>query len=305
MKKILAAACIVAAIATGCKKEQHNDAGTVNDAVAASPSPAPCATKYLNLVVDPGTGQSLLYVVYNTPGNPPVSVVNINGSAGNNVIGSSSLLTTVTFMTGLAFDPATSTCYGITGSTGSHPQSLITFNVGDPNVVTITPLSSANRINLSDIERNPFTGRYNAINRAPVFNNRIVEVNVFTGLVTPLPSSTGLTSLRGLAMDPGGKIYVSNMVAGGNGDIYVIDPFTGGVILGPCAYPGTIAPGVLGSGAEMGLHFDDVCSNLLVTGNYTGTGTLLTDGLPACLGGPVYNSIPSGVKPTVDFARLN
>lgn len=310
MKKIIAGLLMVSAIVAlnGCKKENTeavNDATTESQTGTATAAPAACGTKYLNLVVDPSTGQSLLYVVYNSPSNPPVSVVNINGSAGNNTIGSSSPATTVTFMTGLSFDPATSICYGITGGAGSHPHSLVTFNVGDPNVVTITPLVSLSRINLSDIERNPWNGKYYAINRASSTNNRLVDVNVGTGAVTNLPSGTGLTSLRGLAMDPGGKIYVSNMVFGGNGDIYVVDPLTGATILGPCAYPGTIAPGVLGPGAEMGLHFDDVCTNLLVTGNYTGPGTLLTDGLPACLGGPSYTSIASGVKPTVDFARLN
>lgn len=300
---------MVSAIAAlnGCKKENAEavDQAQKTESQPGSAAAAACGTKYLNLVVDPSTGQSLLYVVYNSPSNPPVTVVNINGSAGNNVIGSSSAATTVTFMTGLAFDPATSICYGITGSAGSHPQSLITFNVGDPNVVTITPLVSLSRINLSDIERNPWNGKYYAINRAPAANNRLVDVNVGTGAVTNLPSGTGVTNLRGLAMDPGGKIYVSSMVFGGNGDIYVVDPLTGATILGPCAYPGTIAPGVLAAGAEMGLHFDDVCTNLLVTGNYTGIGTLLTDGLPACLGGPAYTSISGGVKPTVDFARLN
>lgn len=308
MKKILAAAFFAAAFITGCKKEIAEPApaaGEAGEAAASAAASPGCGTKYLNLVVDPSTGQSLLYVVYNTPSNPPVTVVNINGSAGNNIIGSSSLSTTVTFMTGLSFDPNTSICYGITGGAGSHPHSLVTFNVGDPNVVTITPLVSFSRINLSDIERNPWNGRYYAINRASGINNRIVDVNVGSGAVTNYPSGTGLGSLRGLAMDPGGKLYVSNMIAGGNGDIYVVDPLTGGLILGPCAYPGAIAPGVLGTGAEMGLHFDDVCTNLLVTGNYTGVGTLLTDGLPVCLGGPSYTSIPSGVKPTVDFARLN
>jgi len=202
MKKIIAGLLMVSAIATysSCKK-QEADPGTqpLNENSSATPAAAAtaCGTKYLDLVVDPSSGQSLLYVVYNSPSNAPVSVVNINGSAGNNTIGSSSPGTTVTFMTGLAFDPATSTCYGITGSAGSHPHSLIKFNVGDPNVVSIFPLVSLSRFNLSDIELNPGTGKYNAINRAPTTNNRIVEVDVTTGNITSLPSGTGLTLLRG------------------------------------------------------------------------------------------------------------
>jgi DNA-binding beta-propeller fold protein YncE len=223
-------------------------------------------------------------------------VVAINGSLGTNQIGN------VSKMTGLSFDPATSTCYGITSNGGSNPNSLIKFNVGDPNVVGITPLISpfAN-MNLSDIERNPWNGRYYAVDRA---NNRLVTVNVNTGLVTYLPNVLGF-SPAGLAMDCGGKIYLMRM-SGATGNVYVADPNTGGVILGPCAYPGAIIPGpVIGLNTEMGLHFDCDCTFRLVTGNFSGSSYQLTDGLPACLGGPVYTALPNSIKPTVDFSRLN
>jgi hypothetical protein len=311
MKKIMTGLLFVSAVAgfSSCSKQTESGeqkALTANkaEASAAAPAPTACATKYLDLVIDPATGGSFLYSIVNSPSNPPVAVNNVIGSAGNNQIGSSLPATTVTRMTGLSFDPATSTCYGITGAGGSHPNSLIKFNVGDPNVVGIAPLiSPGGPINLSDIERNPFNGKYYAINRAAAANNRLVIVDVTTGIVTFLPLSTGLP-LRGLAMDPGGKIYLMRMT-GASGNVYVADPLTGGIILGPCPYGIVISPGVIGANAEMGLHFDDVCTNLLITGNFTGTAFQLTDALPVCLGGPVPPSIPVGIKPTVDFSRLN
>lgn len=310
MRKIITGVLLVSLIAaySSCKKEtvsEEQQASTVNtaDAKAGAPGPEACGTKYLDLVVDPIGGGSFLYKIDNTPSNPPVTVTNLNGSAGNNQIGSSLPATTVTRMTGLSYDPTTGTCWGITGNAGSHPNSLIKFNLGDPNVVGITPLLSTGIINLSDIEKNPWNGRYYAINRANPGNNSLVIVDVNTGVVNALPLTTGLP-LRGLAMDPGGKIYLMRMT-GASGNVYVADPLTGGLILGPCPYGVIIAPGVLGPNTEMGLHFDDVCTNLLVTGNFAGTNIILTDALPACLGGPVPPSVPINIKPTVDFSRLN
>lgn len=314
MKKIIALSLVItaAAVYSSCTKQKETDnriaettapGNTVSNAAPPSAAAA-CATKYLNLVIDPATGGSFLFKIDNSPSNPPVTITALNGSAGNNQIGSSSIATTVFKMTGLSYDPATGVCYGITGNGGSHPNSLIKFNLADPNVVSIAPLvSPGGAIDLSDIERNPFNGRYYAINRAVPANNRLVVVNVATATVTFLPLSTG-QPLRGLAMDPGGKIYLMRMT-GISGNVSVADPNTGGIILGPCAYGVVIAPGVLGPNAEMGLHFDDVCTNLLITGNFNGTSFRLTDALPVCLGGPVPPSIPVGIKPTVDFARLN
>lgn len=311
MRKIISGLLLVSLIAgySSCKKETVSEkppAPVADNAgsAAAGPAPAACATKYLNLAIDPVGGGSFLYKIDNTPSNPPVAVTNMNGSAGNNQIGSSLPATTVTRMTGLSYDPITGVCWGITGNAGSHPNSLIKFSLADPNVVGIIPLiSPGGAINLSDIERNPWNGRYYAINRAVAANNRLVTVDINTGVVNFLPLTTGLP-LRGLAMDPGGKIYLMRMT-GASGNVYVADPLTGGLILGPCPYGVVIAPGVLGANSEMGLHFDDVCTNLLVTGNFSGTSNILTDALPACLGGPVPPSVAVPIKPTVDFARLN
>jgi hypothetical protein len=298
MKKVsifsLAAVCLLGA--ASCKKQTASEEAIASSSEIKNALPnaaLACNTKYLDLVVDAGGGGgSFLYRIDNTPSNPPF---------GNTALGQ---IGAVTFMTGLSYDPATGICYGITGNAGSNPNSIIRFNLATPAIVGITPLiSTGGAINLTDIELNPAFGRYYAINRAAANNNRIVIVDVNTGVVTFLPLTTGLP-LRGLAMDPGGKIYVMRMT-GTSGNVYVVDPGTGGIILGPCAYPGVISPGVLGANAEMGLHFDDVCSQRLVTGNFTGTNFQLTDGLPACLGGPLYAVIVNAIKPTVDFSRLN
>jgi hypothetical protein len=60
-----------------------------------------------------------------------------------------------------------------------------------------------------------------------------------------------------------------------------------------------------GANAKMGLHFDDICTNLLATGNFSGNAFQLTDGYPACLGTPSYTAAPDVINPAVDFSRLN
>jgi hypothetical protein len=297
MKKMIAGFMLLSAIVVynSCKK-QTNGMGSPslheNSDIGNAAAPLACGTRYLNLFLDPA-GRSFVSRIDNTPSNPLVV---------NTFIGQ---IGTVTFMTGLSYDPLTNICYGITGNTGSNPNSVISFNLATPALVSIIPLfSPGGAINLSDIERNPGLGGYYAINRAVATNSRIVTVNVTSGLVTFLPLSTGQV-LRGLAMDPGGKIYVMRTNAGGTGTVSVIDPFTGGVILPtPCPYTGIITPGGVAN-AEMGLHYDDVCTRLLVTGNFTGTSFQLTDGLPTCLGGSFYTALPGSIRPTVDFSRLN
>ncbi|MBL7726057.1 MAG: hypothetical protein JNM68_00145 [Dinghuibacter sp.] len=293
MKKMFAGLVALTIIAGSCKKQDSETGTSPLTAERETPVTEACGSKYLNLVIDAaGGGQSYLYRVDNSPSNPPV-LVSFIGQIGN-----------VTFMTGISYDPASGVGFGVTGNAGSNPNSLVKFDVNIPSNFGVTPLLATFPINLSDIERNPWNGRYYAINRAVANNNSLVIVDINTGVVTQLPSSTG-QPLRGLAMDPGGKIYVMRTVAGGNGRVSVIDPTTGAVIppFNQCPYPGVISPGGLAN-AEMGLHFDDICTNLLVTGNFTGTNIQLTDGYPACLGPAAYTALPNSLRPTVDFSRL-
>jgi hypothetical protein len=297
--KIFSGLALVAmmGLSVSCKKDNSDAMPATesgNSERTQAPAAALCATKYLNLVVDPSTGGSFLYKIENSPSNPVVVVDPINGSLGNNQIGS------VTRMTGLSYDPVSGVCFGVTGNAGSNPNSIVKFALSDPNVVSIAGILSTSPLNLSDIEKNPFNGRYYAINRA---TNRLAVIDLATLTSTDLPGALPV-QMRGLAMDPGGKIYLLRTV-GASGNIYVANPGTGGIILGPCAYPGAISPGVFFNNAEAGLHFDDVCTNRLVTGNAAGNNFQLTDGLPTCLGGPLYTALPNSIKPTVDFARLN
>lgn len=280
---------------SSCKKQNsETDSARVTGDREIPMAAAACGTKYLNLVIDAGAGgASHLFKVENSPSNPPVTYSYI-GQIG-----------AVTFMTGISYDPVSGNGYGVTGNTGSNPNSLVKFDINVPSSVSIAPLSATFPINLSDIERNPANGLFYAINRAVANNNRLVTVDINTGVVTQLPLSTG-QPLRGLAMDPGGKIYVMRTTAGGNARVSVIDPTTGAVIppYNQCPYPGIVSPGGIAN-AEIGLHFDDVCVQKLVTGNFTGTGFQLTDGYPACLGPASYTALPNSLKPTVDFSRLN
>ena len=299
--KILA----VAVLATGlfsCKKEMGKspvkelDEGTVTNATAA------CQPGYYNLALD-NVGKSYVYKVSGSPSAGPVVVSPIIGSNGDNIVGSSSPLTTVFKMTGLSYDPTTGTAWGLTGNAGNFPNSLIKFSIGDPNVVGIVSLTTACGINLdlSDIERDPTTGRYYAINRGTANpDNRIVVIDITTGIVNCLPNFIPVpTALRGLTFGCNGQLYVLNAV-NTTGKVLQINKATGAII-GSWAYPGVITPGGVGA-PEMGLHFDCSCINQFITGSFTG-GPLLTDGLPAGLGGPLYNSLLGVIKPTVDFAR--
>jgi len=69
-------------------------------------------------------------------------------------------------------------------------------------------------------------------------------------------------------------------------------------------YPGAITSAPVVPIPDMGLHFDCACIGRFITGSFNPTViTLMTDGLPAALGGPVYNASLFALKPTVDFAR--
>ncbi len=295
---------LIAIVLFSCKKtpvDQKNAEATIAG-TSVSSAAAACQPVYYNLALD-NIGQGYVYKIGGSPSAGPVVVVPINGSAGNNIVGSSTAATTVLKMTGLAYDPTTGVAWGITGNGGTHPNSLIKFAIGDPNVVSIVPLLSACGIalNLSDIERDPTTGRFFAINNSAVNpDNRVVVINIGTATVNCLPNFIAAgTNLRGLTFDCAGRLFVLNAV-NTTGKILQINPGTGAIVAS-FGYPGIITPGGVGA-PEMGLHFDCNCIGQFITGSFTG-GPLLTDGLPAGLGGPLYNSLLGVIKPTVDFAR--
>ena len=262
-----------------------------------------CQPLMYNLVVDSVTGFSYIFKVAGSPGAGPVNV------APYIVTGTNQLKTCsgapVLFATGLAYEPSTGTFYGTTGIVGPNPNSIFKFM--DPNCVTIGPASNlcGLSLNLSDVERDQTTGVYYAINRGTVApNNRIVKLGLpalFTVNCLPNPLPVGLNA-RGLTFNCNGQLYVMH-TSGATGILAFVDKTTG--ILGATnPYPGPITTSASVAIPDLGLHFDCGCINRFITASYNPFSLpLMTDGLPAGLGGPVYNPMVGVMKPTVDFAR--
>jgi hypothetical protein len=160
-------------------------------------------------------------------------------------------------------------------------------------------------LNLSDVERDQTTGTYYAINRGTTApNNRIVKLGLpglFTVNCLPNPLPVGLNA-RGLTFNCNGQLYVMH-TTGSTGVIVFVDKVTG--LNGPSfVYPGPIASSAAVATPELGLHFDCTCIGRFITAGFNlYSSPLMTDGLPTGLGGPVYNALLGGLKPTVDFAR--
>jgi hypothetical protein len=256
-----------------------------------------------NLVVDSVTGFSYIFKVAGSPGAGPISVTPYVVSGTNQLKDCSGV--PILFASGLAYEPSSGVFYGTTGLTGSVPNAIFKFT--DPNCTSIAPAtaSCAIALDLSDVERDQTTGVYYAINRGTTApNNRIVQLGLpgsFSVSCLPNPLPVGLRA-RGLTFDCNGQLYVMH-VSGASGTLVYVNKATG-LNGATYPYPGAIA----GSGAvavpDLGLHFDCSCIKRFITGSYNPAALpLMTDGLPSGLGGPIYNSVPGALKPTVDFAR--
>jgi hypothetical protein len=262
-----------------------------------------CMPFMYNLAVDSVSGGSYVYKVTGSPGAGPVTVVPYVVSGSNQLKDCSGI--PIKNASGLAYDPATGIFYGTTGITGSIPNAIFKFT--DPNCVTITPATNTCGLvlNLSDVERDQTTGAYYAINRGTVApNNRIVRLGL-PGAPTvnclPNPLPVGLNA-RGLTFNCNGQLYVMH-TTGTAGIVVFVNKATG-LNGAAAAYPGPITTFAAVPTPEMGLHFDCGCIKRFITGSFNPiTATLMTDGLPASLGGPFYNAATGVLKPTVDFAR--
>jgi hypothetical protein len=299
----------VAAIATlalvKCKKQTSYDEVFTNAAQmvenkgadASSSNAVACTPVYWDLVVIPGGGTSFVYKIGGTPSCGPVTVSLLGQVKCAGV--------PVTFMTGLAYEPASGTFYGTTGPGSVPANSLIKFTAATIANATCVPLVNTCGIvlNVSDIERNQVTGGYYAINRGTVAaNQRVVTINVGTAQVGCLACTIPLNyNPRGLTFDCVGTMWLMS-VAGINGTL--LKTTAAGCVTTVCPYPGPITPAPGVNVPEMGLHYD-CCCNLFVTGNYdpTAFAPLLTNGLPACIGPASYASVSGAIRPTVDFAR--
>lgn len=316
MKRIFLAILATATILgfSACRKEvkqlpadPEKITGT-NELSATAPAAAACGFRYLALTVSPN-GQSRLWAITNSPGNPAIFVNPVNGSAGNNIIGFTAPGGGgIPFMTGISYEPATNLVYGTTGAVGPLPNRLIRFSLANPNVTVNAPVATCGGValNLSDIERNQVTGQYLAINRSgAALSNRILQINVGAPSATCLAATIPVgIQLRGLTYDCGGRIQVMQPVAA-TGNVYALTA-AGGIGAGPFPYPGVVTTAGVGT-PEIGLHWDCVCINRLITGSGNQPNPLLTDGLPAALGGPIYFAAPTpvAIPAIVDFARWN
>lgn len=311
MKSIhLAIMATVLLLFAACKKQTTDEKNQVPETTVPEVQTlavAACVPGMYNLAIDPGTGFSYLYKVSGSPSAGPVTVTPVIGSAGTNQ------LTTCTgvpirFATGLSYETTTGTFYGTTGIAPSSPVNHI-LKFTDPNCVStaaaVTTCGIA--LNLSDVERDPTSGIYYAINRGTANpHNRVVRLGLPSNTTVnclPNPLSPSLF-LRGLTITLSGKLYVM-AVSGTSGRLLDINKVSG-LMTAAYSYPGPITPGPGVNIPEMGLHHDSICVNRFITGNYdpVGPAPLMTDGIPMGLpGGPVYSSLPAVLKPTVDFAR--
>jgi len=285
-----------------CKKNVTADK-TTPPLSAGKTANEECQPPMYNLAVDSASGFSFIYKVVGSPGAGPISVSPYIVSSTNQLTDCGS--NPIRYATGLAYDPTTGTFWGTTGITGPTPNRILKFT--DPNCVTIMPAINACGIalNLSDVERDQTTGAFYAINRGTVApNNRIVKLGIpgpptVNCLPNPLP--VGLNA-RGLTFNCNGQLYVMH-TSGTSGIIVFVDKLTG-LNGASFPYPGVIAPFVTVPTPELGLHFDCGCIGRFITGGFNPVSApLMTDGLPAGLGGPIYFSALGALKPTVDFAR--
>jgi hypothetical protein len=292
---------------TACKKSVTSDnpspALDVPADKAGSAAIAACQPPMYNLVVESVSGFSYIFKVAGSPGAGPISVTPYIVSGTNQLKDCSGA--PILYATGLAYDPTTHIFYGTTGIAGPTPN--VIFKFMDPNCVSIS--AAVNMcglvLDLSDVERDQTTGVFYAINRGTVApNNRIVKLGIpgpATVNCLPNPLPVGLHA-RGLTFNCNGQLYVMH-TSGSSGTIVFVDKATG-LIGSSYPYPGPITSSPAVPIPELGLHFDCNCIKRFITGSYNpASATLFTDGLPSGLGGPIYNSLLGGLKPTVDFAR--
>ena len=289
-------------IFAGCKKHVTKEKEVTGQGGQTEKSDMSCKPRMYSLTVDPGTGFSYIYGISGSPGAGPVT------TSPYVVGGTNQLLTCgnvpITYATGITWDPINKEFVGVTGNLSSFPDHILRFS--DPNCVTVTPaIDGCNGLNLdlSDIERDPVTGEYFAINRHPMmmFHNRIVKINLNVVVCLPMSLPVAIHA-RGLTFNCLGHLFIMD-VAGMGGSVRRINKATGANFF-VAAYPGNIAP----AGAafpEMGLHWDCDCIHRFITANFDPIGPIpiMTDGIMPPLGPVTYNVNAGVLRYTVDFAR--
>ena len=132
--------------------------------------------------------------------------------------------TTPIGLTGLAVHPQTGVYYAITSAQSTaHPQSLVTLDPATGNASLVGELKYAG----SDI----------AFNRAGILfiwlpgTSQLGFVNLTSGVVTPIGTARGAGAPAGLAIDAGGKAFITPTGAAGTLDN--VDIATGALTPGP------------------------------------------------------------------------
>ena len=262
------------------------------------------APQYYQLQVDPGTGVSRLNLITETCSSGTVTVTQITGSHSDNQIGS--LYTPPTYLTGLSFDERTGKFYATNGS-----DQIIKFYLSDINdasyaPTTVTNLTGDTYLELYDIERDPHTGYYFAINRHPnaPYVSRVVVVDTFfNARYVPYRAGTFYSGsdIKGLCFYKNGLVLMERTF-----NKFELISRTGYDINGCVSGWGTYGPD------EIGLHGDPITNNVVMANQKTGVGTSVInfmsyDGDPiTCPPSYCEHLFPSslGLKPknTVDFS---
>ncbi len=264
------------------------------------------APQYYQLQVDPGSGNSFLNLITETCASGTVTVTPITGAHGDNKIGSSYL--PPTYLTGLSFDETSGKFYATNGT-----DQLVKFYLSDINDASYAPITVTNStgdtyLELYDIERDPTSGFYYAINRHPnaPYTCRIVVINnSYVAHYLPFSLSTFYAGspCTGLCFFKNGVLLIDRS----SNKFELVNKTNGTDIFG-CA-------GGFGTGSvdpECGLHGDPITNNVVMANQKTGVGTSVInfmsfDGYPvSCPPSYCEHLFPSslGLKPknTVDFS---
>lgn len=128
-------------------------------------------------------------------------------------------------ITGLAWNPATSTLYGSTATISpTAPRSLVTINPFTARVTTVAPYTIPGGGTLSDISFQPGT---NVLYGWSPVNAALFTVNLTTGVATQIgPSTAGLQGGGALAFRSDGVLFAAPDEANQR-TLYTVNPTTG------------------------------------------------------------------------------
>ncbi len=264
------AMCISAILLYACKKETSSKENTISYHIphqsekdVKNGARVYSSPQYYQLQVN-SVGQCRLNLITENCFSGTTTITQITGGHSDNIIGSS--YSPPTYLTGLALDARTGKFYATDG--GHH---LVKFYLSDVNDASYAPITLTNStgdpLHLCDIERDPQTGYYFAINRTPAspYVCRIVIIDTFFN-VTYLPiATTNYQNLdcRGLCFYNNGVVVMERT----NNNYEYINK-TNGYYINGCGGFGTY--GSAGD-YEIGLHGDPITNTVIMANQKPGT----------------------------------